>query len=222
MPTPREAARIRKQAQRTRQREAARLSAEAGARQIEQNEERLAPAIMRNAITSPDGHILVGPRVHIVNGRATRTDPVQHSKSPLITAEHKRAARQLQLDWNEVGAGVGVGAVDYLRSGGGGDGTGGHVAMMGQVGARLRLEAAITHLGAFAPSIARVVLDCIPICAWVCEPDPFGTIRTIPEGIAWLASGLSRLAAFYDPPVQSDRVGIRSIGPARSVYSVAA
>lgn len=232
MPSIREAARLRKQRQRERQREAARLAAIAQAEKQEANDEHLAPSVMRNAVVSkpvkkPDGTVLmeaamlIGPRVQIVNGRAMRADPIATTKHPDITDAHRRAARQLQLDWNDVGAGVGVGAVDYLRSGGSGTGEGGHTAMMAQVAARMRLEAATAFLGAFAPSIARVVLDGVPISVWVKEPDPFGTPeRTVAEGVAWIAAALTRLVAYYDPPSTARGVRIRAIGPAREAYGV--
>lgn len=224
--TPREAARTRKQRQRDRQREAARVAAEAQAARTEADNERLSPAVMRDAVTYQDGRVLIGPRVMITNGRAARADPIAGCKS--FTADQKQAARKIQLDWNDVGAGIGVGAVDYLRSGGGGSGDGGHAAILEQCQARGRLEGAMAFCGAFAPSVARVVLDGVPISSWVLEPGDWpkrrhddGTPWTYAEGVAWIGLALTRLASFYLPPVEARGVRVHgAIGPGRAAYSV--
>jgi hypothetical protein len=215
-------ARLRKQRQRERQREAARLAAEALADRQEKLAEHLAPSVMREVIMDSAGRMLIGSRVQIVNGRPVRAlalggdiDPVAHSRSPQITADHKRAARQLQLDWYDVGAGIGVGAVDYLRSGGGGGGEGGHAAIVAQIAARARLDGAMAHLGALAPSIARVVLDCIPVGVYA---DEIG--EAFPVALELIVAGLSRLARFYWPPRDVGPYRIQTFGPSRAVYSV--
>lgn len=246
MTNPTSTARVRRH--REKQRAMAHAAAAERATRQEANDEHLAPAIMRGAVlsppryapdrvvfngkgngvsvthgemTDPGGRMLIGPRVQIVNGRATRGCPIEASKQ--FTAEQKRAARQLQLDWQDVGAGIGVGAVDYLRSGGG-SGEGGHAAMMEQIAARGRLEGAMAWCGALAPAIARVVLDGVPLSVFVLElpPDDDGNARTMVFATAWIGLGLDKLSSFYHPPVEARGVRIRTFGPARREYSTAA
>ena len=165
--------------------------------------------------------MLIGARIEIVNGRAHRADPIAASKSAQFTADHKKAARRLQQDWHDVGAGIGVGALDYLRTRGSGDGVGWDTSVLEQIETRRRLESALIFLGAFAPSIARVVLDCVPIAVWVQEPDPTRSEpRTVDEGIAWLAAGLGRLATHYWPPAPAVDGVIRVLAPERASYEV--
>lgn len=80
----------------------------------------------------------------------------------------------------------------------------------------------MAFLGAFAPAVARVVLDGIPIAVWASEPDPFGVARTTVDGIAWIALALARLSVFYNPPIEASGVRIRALGPAREDYSTEA
>lgn len=156
--------------------------------------------------------MLTGPRVRIVNGRPERCDPIANARNPEFTTVRKWAARQFQNDWNDVGAGVNVAAVDYLRSSGGGEG-GGHLALLQQIEGRRRLEGAMAALGAFAAGVCRVVLDCVPISAWAEE-----TNSTPAACVAWIALGLDRLVVFYDPPSPAKRPVIRTVGPARADY----
>lgn len=72
-PSSREAARLRKQRQRERQRAAAIAKANADAQLIEAHAERLTPAILRHPIATPDGRMLVGARVAIVDGPGARS-----------------------------------------------------------------------------------------------------------------------------------------------------
>jgi hypothetical protein len=224
----REFARLRKQRQRDRQREMRRLAAEAEASRQETIAEHLAPSVLRHPILDRDGGMLVGPRVYIVDGMPVRAlalgvegDPVRKlARERSITQRHKEAARQLQCDWADVGSGINASAVDYLRSGGGGgDGMGGHAAILGQVQARARLEGAMAHLGAFAPSVVRVVLDCVPVYVWA---ESVGKARD--DGVAWIAAALTRLALFYWPAgevaVEQRRAFV--FAPARSAYSTEA
>jgi hypothetical protein len=214
----RTAVRLRKQRQRDREREAARKAAEANAKRLEVLDEKLAPAIMRGAVTSMDGRMLIGPRVRIIAGKPARSNALEMEiglRNRQFTSAMKNAVEWLRRDWSDVGAGINVPAVDYLRSGGGSGGVGGHEAIMAQVRARARLEGAMAFLGAFTPAICRVVLDNVPIGLWVLENDPVPTIR---EGVAWILSGLERLVMFYDPP-STKRVKIRTLGPQRSEYS---
>jgi hypothetical protein len=211
--------RIRKQRQRERQRDAAKSSAASALDRIEADAECLAPAVMRNAVTAPDGHMLIGPRTTVANGRVSRADPIAGCKA--FTEAQRHAARKLQLDYNDVGTGIGVGAVDYLRSGGGGgSGDGGHTAILEQCRARARLEGAMASAGALSHALARVVLDGVPISVWVQEPDPYGVERDTAAGVAWIGLGLDRLAAFYNPPVEARGVKIRTIGPGRGEYGL--
>lgn len=74
----------------------------------------------------------------------------------------------------------------------------------------------MAHLGAFAPGVCRVVLDCVPISAWVLEVEPACSVQ---EGVAWIALALDRLVLFYNPPAPVKKVVIRTIGPGRGDYS---
>ena len=68
----------------------------------------------------------------------------------------------------------------------------------------------MTHLGAIAPSVARIVLDCVPACVWGEEVS-----KTSAQAVAWLA------AAFYDPEIVRVRPGkLLTFGPSRGSYSV--
>lgn len=237
----RELGRARKERHTARKREKARLAAMAEAARLESEEketerrnERLAPAVLRAPVMAKarkatewhDGRpevMLVGPRVQIVDGRPVRAFSVSDGDDPIVklarenkafTERHTAAARQLQLDWEDVGGGLGLGAVDYLRTGGGGGGGAINEAMLAQAKTRARLDAAMAYLGAFAPSVARVVLDCIPARIWAEE-----TGKTHPEAAVWLALALERLAGFYWPQdTQTRRPRILTIGPSRSTY----
>jgi hypothetical protein len=243
----REAARLRKQRQRDRERDANRLAALARLEWEERAAEHLAPRVMREAVCSPPvrapgewllsdvgmtwcegeiiapGKILVGPRVAIVKGIACRAlaptignNPLDKlSQSPLMTRTRRDAAELLQQDWSDVGSGLGVGAVDYLRSGGGTGGS--NLAMLGQIEARCRLVGAATFAGAFVPGLGRVLLDCIPVSVWVTETDP---VRTVGEGVAWIMAGLDKLAQFYWPPAVRSGGMPLMFGPSRGAYTI--
>ncbi len=215
-------ARDRKRLQRERQRERARIAAIEEAWRQEISAEFLAPAIRRNPITTEAAVMLVGSRIAVINGKACHTDPIARSKSSHFKDRHRRAARRLQQDWHDVGAGIGVGGMDYLRAGGGA-GMGGHVSILAQIQVRADLDGALTFAGAFAPSLARVVLDCIPIAIWVLEPDQMrAEPRTEDEGAAWIAAGLDRIAEFYWPEGEKSSgssVVIRRFGPPRQSYT---
>lgn len=215
----------RRREQRERQR-AARIQAalEAAERQ-EIIGEQLAPAAMRHAVRDASGHVLVGARVVIVDGRpvaaefgsGVEADPLVAlaRKSRQITDAHVAAAKQLRSDWRLVGSGLGFGASDYLRSAGRGDGDGKHRAMLDQIEARGRLDGALTYVGAFAPCLARVVLDCVPLSAWAAAEK-----KSPSDAIAWVAAALTRLAAYYAPVVPvASKPKIRTIGPPRAAYA---
>lgn len=192
-------------------------------------DERFAPAVLRHSIMA-NGRMIVGPRIEIVGDRPVRVSAVGVDSDPLakmardskqITDRHIRAATILRADWNEVGSGLNVGAVDYLRSGGG-SGTdqpilGRDGPMLAQIEARCRLDGAMTFLGAFAPAVARVVLDCIPLSVWAAE-----VAKQPGEAVTWIGCALDRLALFYSPPRPENNhaVGILTIGPPRSSYEV--
>lgn len=240
----REKERLRKQRQRERRAKAAQAAAlaeaerlEAEAKDRDRRDEKLAPAVLRAPIMAPalnptswrpDGRpetMLVGSRVQIVDGRPVRAfgltaedDPVVNlaGKNNSITARHTDAARQLQLDWEDVGSGLGLGAVDYLRTGGGGGSGAINQAMLDQAMVRARLDGAMAHVGAFAPVLARVVLDCVPVYVWAAE-----TGKDMTQAIAWLVCALDRLVGFYNPERQLARVlGIRTVAPSRASYAV--
>lgn len=219
----REAARLRKQRQRERQRAAAIEKAKADAQLIEAHAERLTPAILRHPIATPDGRMLVGARVAIVDGRAVRamplwsvSDPLGAMDAPGVRDHHILAGRQLQADWHDVGAGLGVPPSDLMRSGGsGGVGPRGHAGMLHQIEVRARLEGALAYAGAFTPSLVRVCLDCIPVGIWA---DQVG--KPYPDALAWIIAGLERLALFYSPEPKPSKPRILTIGPARADYEM--
>lgn len=226
----RELAKLRKQRQRQRERERDRLAAEVQAAIYESIAEELAPRILRKPLWDGE-RMIVGARVVVENGRPVRAlllvegSPADgHTfltrNSPQFTARHRQAAHKLQQDWSDVGAGVGVGAMDYLKSGGrSGEGVGGHKAMLAQIDARRRLEAALAFMGAFAPGVMRVVLDCVPVNVWASDVG-----MTVSDATAWLVLALNRLALFYWPPAPERQSmpgnsGILTIGPPRADYS---
>jgi hypothetical protein len=209
----REAARTRKRKQRERAREAARLAAEELAARREISDERLAPAVMRNPVMRPDGSMLVGARVSIVHGRAMHSDPISNlaKNSPLFGDRHKFAARRLQQDVNDVGAGVNASAVDLMGAGGGrGDGTGGHLAILDQIATRERLQSGLATLGGLVSGVVRVVIDCLPVTVWACEAG----LET-KDALQQVSAGLLRLANFYNPPAPDHPIH----GNLRSLYA---
>lgn len=206
----RELARLRNRALRDRKREAARIAAIAEAARIEAEAELLAPAVLRQPLH--DGTRMIrGPMIEIIAGRA-----VHGAALPQFSSRQTRAAHRLQLDWRDVGAGCNVPAVDYGRSGGAGNGLGGHQAMLGQIRTAARLEAALTFLGAFTPGVRRVVLDRIPIPVWALEAD-----KSPEAALAWIRAALDRLGEFYFPPAEPQpRKGFLTFGPPRSDYEI--
>ncbi len=238
----RQARRDKERRRRARRAEAARVAAiaeaeriEVEARDREARAEKLAPQVLRKEIVAPavkatswhDGRaeaVLVGPRVQIVDGRPVRAfglsaedDPVVKlaRENKAITDRHTDAARRLQLDWEDVGGGLGLGAVDYLRTGGGGGGGAVNEAMLAQAAMRASLDGAMAHLGAFGPAVARIVLDCVPVYAWAAQVG-----KDMEAAIAWLVCALDRLAAFYAPEPRPVRVRIRTVGPSRAAYGI--
>lgn len=165
--------------------------------------------------------MIVGPRIVIEGQRAVRNDPLANVRLP---AQSKRAGRRLLMDWNDVGCGVGVGAVDYLRSGGGsGDGLGGHTAMLAQIDARRSLEGAMTFLGALTPVVSRVVLDGIPTWVYAQEIATEDRPADTELVLGMLRIALARLALFYwpEPPAAHGEVPILTFGPGRATYEMA-
>lgn len=226
----RELARQRQIRKRERDTERRAVRVEAEARRIEDEARRaaaiaeiLAPAVMRTPLYSPTGAMLLGARVTIRDGKPVRSLPDQIAHDPLathirLTDRQARAAHMLRLDWADVGTGIGVGAVDYLRSGGPGDGQGSNRAIVEQIATRARLDGAFAAAGAFSPILARVVLDCIPVSIWARE-----TGHTPEDAMTWLRGGLNRLVSYYHPETPerpSERV-FPSFGPARDSYEVA-
>ena len=233
------ATRERVRRHRERARETKRLWDMAQAERLELVNESLAPRVLRMPVEIPerrfpgglghdpgrgwrwtvggvmaDARVLVGPRVAIEGGLPVRAIGCDLSA---LTQDHLRAARRLSAAWDAVGTGVGVRAVDYLRTGGGGGGTtpAGHGAMLAQVRLRAELEAALAHLGAFVPVVAAVILDCVPISQWAA-----GTGRTLQDAVAFLRLALDRLASHYWPEPEARTVRIRTIGPPRDAYGM--
>jgi len=185
--------------------------------------EAQAPAILRCPIVSADGVMLLGARVVIVDGKPERALPLHSVSDPLgaldapgVQHRHIFAGRQLQADWHDVGAGLGVPPSDLLRSGGsGGAGPRGHAGMLHQIEVRRRLEGALAWAGAFAPSLVRVCLDCIPVGIWATQVG-----KPYPEALSWIIAGLERLALFYNPEPAPLTPRILTIGPARGEYQI--
>lgn len=211
--TPRERTRDRQRRKRDRDRESRTLAATVEAERLEAQAERHAPSVLRNPIISPAGFMVVGARVEVIAEKPARVDPVAQMK---LSERQKRAARHLLADWREVGDGLNVAAVDYLRTGGGGGGDG-HDGMKAQIETRARLDGALTFLGAFAPGVARIVLDCIPLKVWAKQAG-----KTEADAVAWINAALTRLALFYWPPQQNgtSHERILTFGPPRASYGL--
>lgn len=219
----RQAKRQQKAIERQRARERAEMSAQAWADEQEKAAEKLAPKVLRDPIVMPSGQMLVGPRVTVVEGRAVRSDSISTVLSHCGASQvQKRAAKRILADWLDVGAGVGVGAVDYLRSGGGGDGEGAGAAIIRQADARICLECALTFLGAFVGVVARIVFDNIPMSIYAAEISTVGDQKTVVDVRGLLLAAMSRLVMFYWPPETrpvSTEV-VLAFGPARGAYSM--
>jgi hypothetical protein len=215
-PTSRVAARDRKRKQRERDRARAAVSAELLAAQQEQMAEELAPAVLRNPIVRPDGSVLRGAKISIVDGRPERALPLidrdvvgdLHSRSPQMTDRLKRAARLLQADVSEVGGGVNVNPANWARegvSGGSSDGSGAHAGLLRQVACQDRLRGAAEALGAHGDGVSRVVIDGLSVAAWSAESGLEPAVA-----LAWVLQGLSKLANYYWP-ANDNKHGITSV-----------
>ena len=189
-------------------------------RRAEIENEKLAPAVMRQAIVTPDGHVITGPRVQVVDGRAVRASDTGHAYSH----RQLRAAARIREDWAAVGQGCNVSAADPARTGGGGDGTGGHAAMLAQIAIRQSLEGAFAYLGAFVPIVQRVILDHIPLSAWPREWNARRERAGLPpasltDAVILLGQALTRLADYYTPKRDASRPpAVLAFGPARESY----
>lgn len=241
----RETHRLREERRRNRVRETNRLLAIAEAERVERQEradEDVVSAVLRKPIMTSEPHVtgrhhyagvaeegallvftatgqtaparmIVGPRIEIIDGRPSRVDVLAGLK---LTERRKSAGLLLRADWQEVGTGINASAVDYFRSGGGGSGLGGHATILSQIKTRARLDGAMTAAGAFAPLLARVVLDGVPLAVWACQAG-----RTIQAARGWLEAALDRVAAYFWPDAPRGAVQrIRTIGPARAEYGV--
>lgn len=158
--------------------------------------------------------MLVGARIEIQDGKPARVDPVAALK---LTERQRKAGRQIQADWREVGAGLNVSPTGYTRGSGQGSGMGGHAAMRRQIDTRARLDGALTFLGAFAPLVASVVLNCIPPAVWACQEG-----RPVADAGRWVEGALDRLALFYWPEARDGSVHERilTFGPPRKSYTM--
>jgi hypothetical protein len=216
--------RLARQRQRQRQREARVAAAIAAAERQEIADEKIAPAVVRHPVVDGSGRVLTGARVVVIDGRpqpaqfgiGVDPDPLVAlaRKSRQILPAHIAAAQQLRADWRLVGSGLGFGASDYLRSGGRGDGYGRHRAMMAQIEARARLDGALAYIGAFAPMVSTVVLDCVPLSAWARAAG-----KSPADAIAWIVAALTRLSAYYAPDARAHRQPrILTFAPPRTAY----
>jgi hypothetical protein len=239
----RERSRTKKQRQRERQREKARLLAIAEAERMELEaarrerlDEKLAPAVLRQPVIGADGRMIVGPRVQIIDGRPVRmpalgidSDPIAKlaRDSRVITERHHRAFRRLQQEWHDVGTGLGSGAVDYLRAGGGREivQPPGHEAMKAQIETRQSLEGAVRFLGSFWPIVFRIAIDCVSLPVWWEEENLRRAAKkqspmAKQNVLAWLGAAADRLVLYYFPP-RSDGgrgPGLLTFGPGRETY----
>lgn len=184
----------------------------------ERKAEALAPAHARKPVMGADGRMLRGPLVAIVGGRVERHNPVaairgQRGEFPVVSDRdpvgeiaarssrsisqvHVDAARLLQADWRDVGAGISVSGADYAGAAGCGRGSGlnldHHISVLRQIDARRRLDGALTWLGSLCDIVAPVVLDCVPVTTWATDRgmDPR-------HAVGYLAAALTKLAEFY-------------------------
>ncbi len=212
--------RLRQERKRERDREANRLLALAEVERAERDarlREIADEEVVSRALRQPQivkGRMLVGVRMEVTEGRPARVDVLAALK---LTERRKRAGHQLVADWREVGGGVNVAAVDYLRTGGAGEGLGGHAALRRQIDTRQRLDGALAAAGAFAGLLARVLLDGVPLAVWAEE-----------EGRTWelarrcIDVALDRVAAWFWPPREGRAMGERilTFGPARGEYDM--
>lgn len=220
-PERREKNRIRQERKRERDRERDRLLALAEAERQERDtarreisDEMVVSNALRRPLIGRDGTMLIGARMEVIEGRPSRVDVLAALK---LSPRRKRAGHQLQADWREVGAGVNVAAVDYLRAGGAGEGMGGHAALVRQIATHDRLRAALTASGAFAGLLSRVVLAGVPLAVWAEEAGKTWALARRCIDVA-----LDRVADSYYPESEG-RAGERilTIGPARAEYDMA-
>ena len=190
----RDKARDRKRRFRAGQREASRLAAVAEALRMEAAAEAVSPRQVRIAVVDGD-RWLRGPTVSVVDGIPRRVTGLDSEPTDALRLPRKLrdAADRLRADWVDVGSGVSAGVVDPTRVGGRGSGDGPHLALLRQVAARTRLDAALLYVGAFGPCVSRVVFDGIPVTRWALE-----TGRTNEAARGWVVAALERVAAFYE------------------------
>jgi len=215
----------REQVRRNRERRAVRAEAdriaavEAEQRRAEDRERRaeaIAPAFLRNPVVVPKGRMIVGPRIQINGSRAVRG-----VEFPFASRRARRAISMLRQDWADVGAGLTAGTANYVGiTGGGSDApiSGKDSAMLAQIEMRARLDGAMTYVGAFAPCLARIVLDCIPVATWAIEQ----AIPITPDAaMKHVLAAFNRLADWYCP-MKLVEIGTRTfvIAPPREAYSV--
>ena len=175
--------------------------------------EALVPAIMRHPIVGADGNMALGPRVQIVAGRPIRAADIGMPCSD----RHSRAVARLRAEHAAVGEGCNAPAVDMARAGGGGDGSGGHAAMLAQIAVLDSLRGAMARLSGHAAIARRVLLEYVPVSVWAAE-----TGNTVPDAMACLREAVSLLADHYWPPSEgAGRRGMLTVAPPRSDYSVA-
>lgn len=221
-PERRAAAVVWQRRSRERRRERARLLAIAEAERLEKEadaaerfSEALAPFVLRHPVQTPSGYMLVGARIEIQDGKPARVDPVAALK---LTDRQRKAGRQIQMDWREVGAGMNYATAGYGRGGGPGDILGSHAVMRRQIDTRARLDGALAFLGAFAPLVAAVILNCIPPAVWACQEG-----RPAADAPRWIEAALDRLALFYWPEAQGGgrpTERILTFGPPRQAYTL--
>jgi uncharacterized protein DUF6456 len=181
--------------------------------EAEKRAELIAPSHVRHAVTDAGGRVVRGAMVIVDGGRVRRASVLDRLRShgeereakglaSLITARRVKAAERLQIDYSEVGAGIGVSASDYLRlSGSNGAGTDPHGGVRAQIDTRDRLDRALASLGSFTDIVVPVVLDGVDVRSW---SQARGYDRQ--QAVGYLAAALERLAEFYDP------IKIRSAG----------
>lgn len=218
-------------ARRARAEELRRAAKAEAARLQEEADEKLAPAVQRNAVMASAIDSETGQRISVVLRAArvqrdgvtfSRADPLKHidviaEKGGMFTKQHVHAAKRLVTSWDEVGDGIGLGASDW-GSLSGSRGTvptipTGYSSLMAQVAQRMEIDAARTWLGALWPCVEDVALRGMSLSAW-------GTKAGIGRNAApgYLLAALDRLVEFYKareaeparrPKVRSVAIGSR-------------
>lgn len=193
--------------------------------------------VLREALRGPDGAlmreagagVLRAARVQRDGAGFNRTDVLSHmaaeineareaGTTSMFSTAHFAAAKRLRAAWDAAGDGVGLGASDWGRVGGGRatapSEQAGHSALVAQVKQRVEIEAAAAWLGGLWPAVRDMALVGMSASAWGAK---VGMDRKAVPG--YLRAALDRLVEFYAAKAEPPRpTKIRTIGPARAAY----